>query len=111
MEKIYYVYILASRSRILYVGVTNDLLRRISQHRNGLAEGFTSRYRIHRLVYYEAFRDVRVAIAREKEIKGWRREKKTVLIESKNPAWEDLAGEFLGRLRPQEKADPSLRSG
>jgi putative endonuclease len=111
VEKIYYVYILASRSRILYVGVTSNLLRRISQHRNGLVEGFTSRYQIHRLVHFEAFRDVRAAIGREKVIKGWRRSKKVELIELKNPSWDDLTERFFRRLSEKEKADPSLRSG
>jgi putative endonuclease len=97
MEKVYHVYIVASRSRILYVGVTNDLLRRVLQHRKGQAPGFTSRYNIHRLVHYEAFCDIRNAIAREKEIKDWTRAKKVALIESKNPTWEDLAERYFSR--------------
>ena len=102
LERVYYVYTLASRSRILYVGVTNDLLRRISQHRTGTIPGFTTRYRIHRLPHYEAFCEVRVPTAREKEIKGWRPEKKTDLIEERNPSWEDLAEKFLGRPTPRK---------
>ena len=90
MVRQYYVYILASRSRTLYVGVTRDLVRRVLQHRNGEGE-FSSRYRVHRLVYYDATTDVRAAIEREKQIKGWRREKKAALISSLNPAWNDLA--------------------
>lgn len=109
MEKLYCVYILASRSRTLYTGVTNNLLRRVSQHREGSAKGFTSRYRIHRLVHFEAYRDVRAAIAREKQIKGWGRAKKQALIEAKNPSWSDLAGDFFPSF--PRKADPSLRSG
>jgi putative endonuclease len=96
MSGAYFVYILASRSRTLYVGVTNDLERRIGEHREGLVPGFTSQYRVFRLVYFEAFTDVRSAIAREKEIKGWRREKKVWLIERHNRTWEDLASRPTG---------------
>jgi putative endonuclease len=91
MNHAYCVYILASRSRNLYTGVTSDVQRRMIEHREGLVPGFTSRYRIFRLVHYEQFADIRDAIAREKEIKGWRREKKIWLIERKNPTWQDLA--------------------
>ena len=86
----YYTYILASRSRVLYVGVTNDLARRVGEHKGGLAR-FTKKYRVTRLVYFEEFTDIRAAIAREKEIKGWKRARKISLIESHNPTWEDLA--------------------
>ena len=89
----YYVYILSSRSRTLYVGVTGDLARRLHQHRTG-ESAFSSRYRISRLVYYDVTTDVRSAIAREKEIKAWRRAKKVALIASANPAWNDLADEL-----------------
>jgi putative endonuclease len=82
---------LASRSRNLYTGVTENLQRRMTEHREGLVPGFTTRYRIFRLVHFEVFGDIRYAIAREKEIKGWRREKKIWLIQRKNPTWEDLA--------------------
>ena len=85
-----YVYILASRSRRLYVGVTNDLVKRIYQHKAKLVEGFTKQYNIDRLVYFEQTTDVLSAIAREKQIKGWLREKKVALIEAQNPTWEDL---------------------
>jgi putative endonuclease len=88
----------------LYTGVTNHLVRRIQEHRDGLVPGFASPYRIHRLVYFEMFRDVRGAIAREKEIKAWRREKKVALIEERNPTWEDLAARFS--LGTQEKQIP-----
>ena len=91
MNKVCCVYILASRSRQLYTGVTGNLERRILEHRNGLVPGFTARYKIFRLVHFETCSDIRGAIAREKEIKGWRREKKIKLIERNNPAWEDLA--------------------
>jgi len=92
MSDSYYVYILASRSRSLYTGVTNDLSRRLIEHRKGLVPGFTSRYRVFRLVHWEVFGDIRDAIAREKEIKGWRREKKVQLIQFRNRVWADLAG-------------------
>jgi len=87
----YHVYIMASRSRVLYAGVTNDLTRRVNEHKQGLVTGFTSKYRVTRLVYYEDFVDIRDAIAREKELKGWKRWRKVALIESRNPTWEDLA--------------------
>ena len=85
-----YVYILASRSRTLYVGVTNNIHRRVHEHRTGQGN-FTSRYRICRLVYVEAVRGPMNAIRREKQIKAWRREKKVALIVKDNPAWNDLA--------------------
>jgi putative endonuclease len=80
----YHVYIMASRSRILYVGVTNDLARRVNEHKQGLIPGFTSKYRISRLVYFESFTHIRDAIAREKAIKGWKRSRKVGLIEARN---------------------------
>ena len=94
MTKNYYVYIMANRSRALYVGMTNNLERRVYEHRNKLYEGFTSRYNVTLLVYCEAFSDVREAIAREKQVKDWRREKKIALIESLNPSWRDLSSEW-----------------
>jgi len=87
----YFVYILANRSGTLYVGVTNNLARRLYQHRHKLIPGFTSDYNIDRLVYFECSRDVWAAIAREKQIKRWRREKKVALIESVNRDWHDLS--------------------
>ncbi len=81
MNRNSWVYILASRSRNVYTGVTNDLQRRVLEHRQGLVPGFTSRYKIFRLVHFEQCADIRDAIAREKEFKGWRREKKVWLIE------------------------------
>jgi putative endonuclease len=89
--KQYYVYILASRSRNLYVGVTNDLERRVYEHKQKLVPGFTTRYNIDRLVYFEATEDVQSAIAREKQIKGWLRSRKVSLIESVNPTWDDVS--------------------
>jgi putative endonuclease len=89
-----YVYLLASRSRVLYTGVTNNLARRVREHRSGKGGVFTKRYRVRWLVYFECFRDARAAIAREEQIKGWRREKKLASIAAENPTWEDLAAEW-----------------
>jgi putative endonuclease len=94
-DRPFYVYLLASRSRVLYIGMTNDLERRVREHRLGEIEGFTKKYRVHRLVFFETFHDARTAIAREKQLKGWRREKKVALIEAENPTWEDLAAEWV----------------
>ena len=91
--KHYYVYIVASRSRVLYTGVTNDLHRRMHQHKHKLVEGFTKNYNVNRLVYYEVTDDVRAAIRREKQIKAWRRDKRVALIEMQNPTWADLSEE------------------
>ncbi|MBE0615716.1 MAG: GIY-YIG nuclease family protein [Burkholderiales bacterium] len=93
-ERTYYVYLLASKSRRLYVGVTNSLERRLFEHREKLVDGFTKQYNIDRLVYFEQTPDVLSAICREKQIKRWRRSKKISLIESKNPTWEDLSTEW-----------------
>ena len=86
----YYVYILASISKVLYVGVTNGLVRRVLQHRLGMNDGFTKKYHVHRLVHIEYFTDIRIAIEREKELKGWTRKRKIELIEKENPNWDDL---------------------
>ena len=91
-----YVYILASkRNGTLYVGVTSELVQRIWQHRNDLVDGFTKRYGVHRLVWYEGCGDMEVAIAREKAIKEWKRAWKIELIEQANPEWRDLYAELL----------------
>jgi len=92
----YYVYIMASKSRVLYTGITNDIRRRAWEHKTDLTPGFTSEYKVHRLVYFEAFKYVGKAIAREKRIKGWLRRKKIALIESVNPTWEDLSEQWFG---------------
>ena len=92
----YAVYILASRSRALYVGVTGNLTARMHAHRSGAIPGHTRRYRITRLVHIETCDDVHAAIAREKQLKGWRREKKVALIEARNPTREDLAEGWFG---------------
>lgn len=85
----YYVYVMASISKVLYVGVTNDLIRRVLQHRLGLNNGFTKKYNCKRLVYYEYFTDINQAIKREKQLKGWKRNRKIELIETENPEWID----------------------
>lgn len=86
----YWVYIMASRSRVLYPGVTNDLGRRVNEHKKSLIAGFTQRYRVTRLVYFEEHTDIRDVIAQEKQIKGWVRSRKVKLIEERNPTWDDL---------------------
>jgi putative endonuclease len=109
-EKLYYVYILSSKSRAIYVGMTGFLMVRVLKHRAGNGGNFTRKYRIYRLVYYEVFHSVAAAIARETEIKKWRREKKIALIVQKNPTWEDLAAGW-GRpavMRIKRKAGSSL---
>ena len=95
MPRTYYVYILASKSRVLYIGVTGNLLRRLHEHRAAQRPGFTSRYRVTKLVYFESTADVRAAIAREKELKGWSRRRKVELIEHTNAGWLDLASDWL----------------
>lgn len=104
----YFVYILASATRRLYVGVTDDLIRRVLEHKCGTASRFTRRYGITRLVCLESTSSVRDAIAREKQIKGWLRCKKVTLIEAQNPGWDDLSDVWLAA---RDSADPSLRSG
>jgi putative endonuclease len=110
-EKRYYVYILSSKGRVLYVGMTGFLTARMLQHKAGETHGFTRRYHVDRLVYYEVFRYVNNAIARETEIKSWRREKKVALIEANNLLWNDLAGDW-GQPAGMSTADSlRLRSG
>ncbi len=91
----YYVYIMTSASGTLYTGVTNRLTRRVYQHKTKSLRGFTSRYKINQLVYYETMGNIKLAIKREKQIKGWLREKKVKLINSLNPEWRDLSLEFM----------------
>ncbi len=100
--KHYYVYIMTNKSRTLYTGVTNNLERRMYEHKNKLVPGFTSKYNITQLVYYEETNDVQVALAREKQIKGWLRSKKIALIESVNPQWKDLSLEWY--IPPEREA-------
>ena len=91
----YYVYILASKANaMLYIGVTNDLRRRLREHRNGEIDGFTKTYVIHKLVFFEEFTDINDAIACEKRLKRWTRAKKNALVESKNPNWDDWSDGF-----------------
>jgi putative endonuclease len=90
-EGIYFTYIVASRSRTLYIGVTGDLGKRVFEHKKKLHEGFSATYNCDRLVWFERFTEVGGAIAREKQLKGWRREKKIALIEANNPTWVDLS--------------------
>lgn len=92
--RVYYVYVLASDTGTLYVGVTNDLERRVNEHKLGLVKGFTKKYRVSRLLYYEEFSNIYEAVEREKEIKRWRREKKIALFEESNPGWIDLAKDW-----------------
>jgi putative endonuclease len=91
MNKTFYTYILASRSRVIYTGVTNDLARRVYEHKKKLVQGFTSKYNVNQLVYYEEYNHPEEAILREKQIKGWLRIKKIKLIEDMNPDWKDLS--------------------
>jgi putative endonuclease len=99
----YFVYILCSNSRVLYIGVTNDLERRVMEHREGRPGSFTTRYNVHRLVHVEAFGWIQEAIAREKQLKRWTRERKIALIEAENPHWRELF--------PRTPRDPSGPQG
>jgi len=93
--KHYFVYILTNQNNnVIYVGVTNDLVRRIHEHKNKLVDGFTKKYNVDKLVYFEYTTDVYAALEREKEIKKWRREKKNKLVETENPEWKDLTPEL-----------------
>ena len=94
----YYVYILASATNYsVYIGVTNDLIRRVYEHRHEAdPNSFTAQYKVHKLVYFEETTDVRAALEREKQLKGWRRSKKNALIETMNPQWKDLYPDLLG---------------
>ena len=91
----YFLYIMSSKSRVLYTGMARDLVERAWQHKSGGEEGFTKRYRITRLVYFEVFRHVKNCIDREKQVKDWTRAKRVALIESVNPTWEDLAADWF----------------
>jgi putative endonuclease len=102
----YYVYILASkRNGTLYTGVTNNLLKRVDEHKKNVVRGFTRKYHVHRLVYFEMYSDVRDAITREKRIKKWKRQWKIQLIEKSNPQWKDLWSDVVG----QENGFPLAR--
>jgi putative endonuclease len=96
VEKLPCVYILASkRNGTLYTGVTSDLVKRVYEHKNGLANGFTKKYRVHHLVYFELHEDMNAAISREKQIKKWNRAWKLELIETNNPEWKDLYEDII----------------
>ena len=94
MMKNYYLYILSNKSKTLYIGVTNDLQRRLYEHKNKLREGFTKKYNLTNLVYFEVFNEIEPAIKREKQLKNWHRQWKLNLIESNNSDWNDLSVEF-----------------
>jgi putative endonuclease len=106
-ERHYWVYIMASRSLTLYIGVTGHLQRRVAQHKNHTFDGFTAQYNIDRLVYFERYHYINNAINREKQLKRWRREKKLALIKRKNPTWIDLSADWD---TPTEMQVPPLRS-
>lgn len=91
MSRTYYVYMLTNKSSTLYVGVTNNLPRRVFEHRNKILKGFTQKYNLDRLIYSEEFSSINEALAREKQIKGWRRSKKMALIKSLNPRFEEIS--------------------
>jgi putative endonuclease len=110
MERHYCTYIMASLSRRVYVGVTNNLIRRTFEHKQARVVGFAEKYRINRLVYFESFQYVRYAIAREKQIKGWRRSRKVALIEAGNPTWADLAESWAAGRCNREQI-PRLKPG
>ena len=95
-DRTYFVYIMSNRSRTLYIGMTNNLARRVSEHRHPQDDTFTARYHLTRLVYAETFNNVLDAIAYEKQLKGWTRARKIELIEAGNPEWQDLAEAWLG---------------
>lgn len=97
MSDRYYVYIMSNASRTLYVGMTNDLARRVRQHKQKAVPGFTAKYNVTQLVYFEETSHPQAAIEREKRLKKWKREKKVKLVESMNPAWKDLAEEEMER--------------
>ena len=108
MESSYFVYILASRSRTLYVGVTNDLERRVSEHKFGVRPGFTKKYAVNRLVFFEETSDIEAAIAREKQLKGWLRRRKVELIEASNLGWKDLSEDWG---ISQKRSAPEISTG
>ena len=101
----FYVYIMASNSKVIYTGVTNDLIRRVHEHKQKVIPGFTKKYAVNTLVYYEETVDPTSAITREKQIKGWVGRKKIAIIESVNPEWDDLSKDWYGT-----EIDSSLRS-
>jgi putative endonuclease len=109
LQKTYFVYIMTNRSKTLYTGVTNNLIRRVREHKMGTGSGFAAKYQVNRLVYFERFEDVHNALEREKRIKGWLRIKKIALIVSVNPAWRDLSLQWYERhqFQPQSTSASS----
>jgi putative endonuclease len=101
LEKIYYLYIMSSQRHVLYIGITSNIQQRVFQHKTHTFTGFTAKYNVSNLVYFERFGSVMAAISREKELKAWRREKKIALIEASNPKWRDLSYEWFRRHRWQ----------
>ncbi|MET3617569.1 putative endonuclease [Peptoniphilus olsenii] len=92
----YYIYILSNiNNKTIYIGVTRDIIKRVYQHKSKAVEGFTQKYNIHKLVYYEIYEDINLAIEREKQLKNWSRKKKNALIEKENPEWKDLWSEII----------------
>ena len=91
----YYVYIMASDSGTLYVGVTNNIIRRVYEHKHDIAEGFSNKYSCHKLILFEEYNDIKDALNREKQLKNWRRDKKEYLISKQNPRWTDLYEQLL----------------
>jgi len=109
MDKCYYIYIMTNiANKILYIGVTNDLIRRVYEHRNGLIDGFTKKYKLHKLVYFEQYSDIKLALQREKNLKHWIKDWKIQLIEKFNPEWDDLYPHMADpRVKPE---DDKIRS-
>jgi putative endonuclease len=104
----FYVYMMTNKSRTLYTGVTSDLERRVFEHKNKLIRGFTRKYNITNLLWFEEFDDAMQAIEGEQKIKGWRRSKKVALIEANNPGWDDLARDWFANLSRDGSGDPSV---
>jgi putative endonuclease len=108
----YYVYILASqKNNVLYIGVTNNLIKRIYEHKNNLVDGFTSQYKVHKLVYFEESNDIQTTILREKRIKKWNRQWKERLIKKMNPNWKDLYENLVSNIDPRLKISGMTRVG
>ena len=108
-EHQYFVYLLTNwNNRVMYVGITNNLVRRVYEHKTNAVKGFTEKYNVHKLVYFEETSDVHAAIAREKEIKRWRREKKNALVIQANPEWRDLAHDIGLPASPAASYSPGL---
>ena len=110
MPKIYYVYILASQRRVLYIGMTSGIEHRVFQHKTHAFEGFTAKYNVTNLVFFERYGSVMTAIRREKELKAWRREEKIRLIESSNPKWRDLSYGWYQRHQFQPDVKQSIQT-